>query len=119
VTVTRAARLQPSSLLSSDYVLGSTTHSVVCRTKSCCSRYVTGLSLGALGIVDVVCRSLACSPYVRSFHKSRGEPTGGEREPKHRSLLVASPLVVRVPLNAVNGPVLVHYLVVLTGLQTS
>jgi hypothetical protein len=25
----------------------------------------------------------------------------------------------RVPLNAVNGPVLVHYLVVLTGLQTS
>jgi hypothetical protein len=24
-----------------------------------------------------------------------------------------------VPLNAVNGPVLVHYLVVLTGLQTS
>ena len=26
---------------------------------------------------------------------------------------------VRVPLNAVNGPVLVHYLVVLTGLQTS
>jgi len=25
----------------------------------------------------------------------------------------------RVPLNAVNGPVLVHYLVVLTGLRTS
>jgi len=26
---------------------------------------------------------------------------------------------LRVPLNAVNGPVLVHYLVVLTGLRTS
>jgi hypothetical protein len=29
------------------------------------------------------------------------------------------PPVQRVPLNAVNGPVLVHYLVVLTGLRTS
>jgi hypothetical protein len=30
-----------------------------------------------------------------------------------------APIIHRVPLNAVNGPVLVHYLVVLTGLQTS
>jgi hypothetical protein len=35
-------------------------------------------------------------------------------------IVLAEVLVeVRVPLNAVNGPVLVHYLVVLTGLQTS
>ncbi len=45
------------------------------------------------------------------------------RRKQHNKLALAPVLVApppkRVPLNAVNGPVLVHYLVVLTGLRTS
>jgi hypothetical protein len=69
-----------------------------------------------------------------------GEPPGGRHAARCRSLvddgaawrLVSYSLYTLhamytllskpeggVPLNAVNGPVLVHYLVVLTGLQTS